>query len=1040
MPFLTIRHNISSSSRSMYVFCFILLSFGYQFDGKAQSNIEYKFIGIQDGLSANSARCVHFDHKGYLWIGTNNGLNFYDNNAFTTIPQGQNNYGLEGAKIHDIQDWNENALIIQHDKGLSLIDINLFLTKNINLQSSANTRLPNQAVQVVVSKFRKGCWVMTFNEILFIDQSFTIVKRWLLPKSEFLPTLYCLPRMIEKENGDLWFLTPQKQDPSRSSDLYELSYEHPNFKALDFPFVSNMKGYSGLVRLNDHKLLFIVDHITEVTSFVFNEEDNTFIEKKLHIRSNPNFFTMLFPYKRDLWNLFIYGNDNSYVFDIHSESWSSEKIPQYVSKNFSTDVATILNDSLQYWCWRDGLFEVKIKDNDMYSNVSDVLKHDEQMRLYATPLDKHHEILLLNNYEAIITNTKEGSFNKVKFIFEKSDKNNYVKSIHSLGNQSVFMNTESGPRRLNSNSLKVEMLNDIEGISSLPNEKYFYSMNDKKGNIWLTYPNGNTIYKLDVAIKKIVPISIPDAVSTKYTSMAQDANGWCYFASLFNLDILAIHSETLKYKTIPSYKNHSIYSTDVQTIKLDRKGFIWLFTNGYGIYILNPNTLEVKKHLTTNDGLSSNYITRAIQDNNGNFWINSTHELHRVDANTFEISTVFKGQKEFIQASITSLNANNSQLFVLGKNTTYRIDIDEMNNEMLQSEIKIINITEGNMILPVFSNKIFVNYNHQALKIKFSCQGFLSKPYHSFAYRIQGKDQNWMVGENKNIFGLTNLPNGKNTIELRVCYLNGQCQEKEILVINVAPPFWQSWWFYVLIATLIVTVLYYWIRLKMAQQRLHNEKMEAQLQSLQSQMNPHFIYNSLNSINRYILKSDKIMASEYLSKFAKLIRLTLNHSTKNVIPLSNELESLNNYLALEEMRFYEKFTYEINVDPSINTEVVCIPPLLIQPYVENAIWHGLMSKKGDCVLKINFSTMDENLKIEIYDNGIGRKASMAGKSSVTEDHKSVGMSLTEQRIRIIKETLKVQAEIKITDLYDDRQNPAGTIVTLHLKNLLKIRR
>lgn len=208
---------------------------------------------------------------------------------------------------------------------------------------------------------------------------------------------------------------------------------------------------------------------------------------------------------------------------------------------------------------------------------------------------------------------------------------------------------------------------------------------------------------------------------------------------------------------------------------------------------------------------------------------------------------------------------------------------------------------------------------------------------------------------------------------------------------------------------------------------------EVEMQALRAQMNPHFIFNCLNSINRYIVKSDQTTASLYLTKFAKLIRLILDNSNcKNVI-LTNELEALKLYIEMEALRFDRKFTYEIKVEPNLGTDTVEVPPLIIQPYVENAIWHGLLHKENNGHLSISVSMIgDSMLQCVIEDNGIGREKARILKSKTATSRKSLGMQLTENRLSLLNKHAELNASVEIIDLEDRDREPMGTKVILKI--------
>ena len=214
--------------------------------------------------------------------------------------------------------------------------------------------------------------------------------------------------------------------------------------------------------------------------------------------------------------------------------------------------------------------------------------------------------------------------------------------------------------------------------------------------------------------------------------------------------------------------------------------------------------------------------------------------------------------------------------------------------------------------------------------------------------------------------------------------------------------------------------------------QLHQQKTDLEMQALRAQMNPHFIFNCLNSINMFILENNKLQASEYLSKFSKLIRLILQNSQEAYIPLERELDALKLYLELESLRFEQRFEYKIIQDEALDTTMLKVPPLIIQPYAENAVWHGLMHKNEMGHLTIELYIKDEMLYYEITDDGIGRKQAAALKSKSAAMHKSMGMRITTNRLQMLQKQNHHENAVSIIDLMLADGSPGGTEVQIKI--------
>jgi len=195
-------------------------------------------------------------------------------------------------------------------------------------------------------------------------------------------------------------------------------------------------------------------------------------------------------------------------------------------------------------------------------------------------------------------------------------------------------------------------------------------------------------------------------------------------------------------------------------------------------------------------------------------------------------------------------------------------------------------------------------------------------------------------------------------------------------------------------------------------------------------MNPHFIFNSLNSINNYILQNDKLNSSKYLSKFASLMRFILDNSVKTNISLATEMHGLQLYLDLEKQRFKEKLNYEIYIDPQINPTATKVPALILQPFVENALLHGVLPKTEPGLIKINISKQQGFISCVIEDNGVGRPKNTDAAKKKSPGHVSNGIQVTQERLQLLNRLHNEKTELRIIDLTDIDGKPAGTRVEL----------
>jgi LytS/YehU family sensor histidine kinase len=249
----------------------------------------------------------------------------------------------------------------------------------------------------------------------------------------------------------------------------------------------------------------------------------------------------------------------------------------------------------------------------------------------------------------------------------------------------------------------------------------------------------------------------------------------------------------------------------------------------------------------------------------------------------------------------------------------------------------------------------------------------------------------------------------------------------------------QSLWFRVLLVALFILGLFLFLRARLKLIRIQehektslNKKIaEMEMKALRAQMNPHFTFNALNSIQHLIMQQELGAAQKYLAQFSKLLRSVLENSRLTTITLDEELKAIQIYLSLEGLRFGNAFEYQLTLDPDINQVEIKIPSMMIQPFLENAIWHGLILKEGQRLLKLNILVDGEYLICSIEDNGIGREAS-SHSNSWKEGYRSMGMEVTKERLQLLNSTSDKVANFQIFDLHDEFGMASGTRIELKI--------
>ncbi|MES2648239.1 MAG: histidine kinase [Bacteroidota bacterium] len=473
------------------------------------------------------------------------------------------------------------------------------------------------------------------------------------------------------------------------------------------------------------------------------------------------------------------------------------------------------------------------------------------------------------------------------------------------------------------------------------------------------------------------------------------------------------------------------------------------------LYHFDKNFKLIRRY-TNKDGLPGFDVIRILKDNTGNIWFNnSLGNISRVHAKSGILTTLSEkdGQKiqEFPWLS-QQLKDRNGDLYFVGKDGIDHINPNKLDLfppslvylESLQINQKSPLLNTGINELRELSLKHFEN----TILFETGVIDYYAKGKSSIRYKLEGINDAWQYAQANYTIRFEKLPPGKHKLIIQASNSgnNFNGPEKSLSII-ILPAFWNTWLFRVVAIIVTGTIFFLLLRWRLKEKfriklqqsekerqlaELKRKATELEMQALRAQMNPHFIFNSLNSINRFILQNNKAQASEYLTKFSKLVRLILQNSQASLIALESELQSLLLYLELETLRFDDHFLYTIDIEKDLDVSALKVPPLIIQPFVENAIWHGLMPKEEQGHLNIELFQMDELLCCRIRDDGVGRPKAGEYKSNSASTYKSMGMKITANRIAMLGYKKQLDDFITINDLRLPDGRPGGTEVLLKI--------
>ena len=628
-------------------------------------------------------------------------------------------------------------------------------------------------------------------------------------------------------------------------------------------------------------------------------------------------------------------------------------------------------------------------------------------------------------------------FKKTKDSFEKINLNNiYTKSsiVYNqindiiIKNNELFVVTNNGLFNIQKDNLNEKyFITKIDSEDSYSPKKVF---KDKLGNITTSLSMG--IYKLvkdnrDSYNQSTIP-EIPYSRNFSHV-VAEDGSIW-------HVTIDEVHKRSST--TLESYDITQYGITQrVKEIELLNDSTFVLTTNGQGVFVISSGKLVA--NLNKSSGLSSNAPSR-VKIVDGNIWLSSNYGLDKV---VFENNTVkgvynFNNHLDFSTHNVNDFHVNDSVIIVCNNTDIKVISNNWVETELAPPNVYINTVSSNDSILTLGAIQLKKNSN---LSIDCSVINFNRSSEIYYEFKLDGIHEDWVSTKLKHV-EFTSLQPGEYTFKYRARRQSGNWSRPASFSFIVETPLSENP--IVIIGYLIVMLaVILWVILWLFKNS-HNKKIQKvernyqiislEQKALQAMMNPHFIFNVLNSIQYYLMSDNADKAQVNLTKFAKLIRKNLEINQEKFISIDEEIEYLRLYLALEKLRFNESFEYNISVDSAIIATEINIPTMLIQPFIENAIWHGIMPQGGAGTVSIEFRLKDDSLYVYICDNGVGYNPN---KVSNQTTHKSVGLKMTKERMMLMQSIYNEEFDFCIEPVSHIDSSISGTKVTLKLPiNLL----
>ncbi|MEO0776107.1 MAG: two-component regulator propeller domain-containing protein [Bacteroidota bacterium] len=485
----------------------------------------------------------------------------------------------------------------------------------------------------------------------------------------------------------------------------------------------------------------------------------------------------------------------------------------------------------------------------------------------------------------------------------------------------------------------------------------------------------------------------------------------------------------------------------VHCLQRDDTGRMWMGSRDNGLFCYDPERAvgERVREFTMEDGLLYAGINRICPDASGGLWLSSRKGLSHLDLRTFRITnySIWDGLTEvccyfnrtFLLADSTVLNLGpDGEMFQFDPR---RLQRDTSPPAVYLQALSVSNRPHPAPLRNLWTEGLELAHDENFFALRFGAIEFSQPDLAQYWYRLLGLDERWIPTRPGTLINYSQLPGGDYRFQLRALNKDGlEAPGPVSFAVRVGIPFWERLWFWALLSALLglgLGLAYrYRIRQLRLREALQRQVAEVEVMALRSQMNPHFIFNCLNSLKHFIIANEVKLGATYVNKFSKLVRMILEHTERTLVLLSEDWEALCAYVDLEQMRFEDRLTVSYEVAPGLLRSGLQIPPLLVQPYVENAIRHGLLNKEGPGQLRIVLRRTEGRLHYTIEDDGVGRAYAQELRQNSVLSRRSLGMTLGGRRMAMVKQVYGLDCELQIVDKVTADGKAAGTRVEIYL--------
>ncbi len=980
-------------------------------------DLKFTNITIEHGLSHSKVNCIYQDRQGFLWFGTNEGLNKYDGYSFTVFqPDPDDPHSISANLVRCIlEDSKGNFWIGTEAGGLNLYNRNDKTFVHFTADSVSPIRLSGNNVNSILEDKAGNLWLGTEHGLDRLDWEHQKVWNYLpYPPDQHLHLSIEIMVICEDHQGVLWVGTLGGGLCAFDRELQKFTcYQHDpknKFSLGDNEIYSiheDLQGNLWIGTVNGGLNRF--DRTSQRFFRYYPGQDN------------PESTTIRAILDDGRGNLWVGNRSGLYLFDRTRHQFQSHAHdPDNPYSLVQNSVQTIFKDAKgDLWIGtRGGISFLNTTNLPFIHYRADVNNPRclNRQTVYAILEDRHSDLWF---------GTEQGGLNRLNrrtglFTYYVHDNNNphslsvnNIKALLEDRTGLLWIGTFNGGLNVfdrKTNRFRHYWHNENDP-TSLAIDNVMALFEDKDSNIWIgTYGGGLDCFdRKTQRFEHLLPDWQDQGFNNIYCFLADKQGQLWLGASQSRIGTIDLRTG----KFTPYRLNHRINNVDVRAICQDRNGKLWFGTVGAGLYLYHPSDSSFRAY-TQKDGLPSNIVYGILEDAAGNLWLSTTNGLCQFDPQTGKTKNYYK--ENGLQSDQFNYNAylktRDGQMLFGGINGVTAFHPDQIRQNAYAPPVVITDFKIFNKPVEVGgkhpiltadisqTRSLKLSYKHSVFSFEFVALNYAIPEQNQYAYKMEGFESDWNYVGNRRFATYTNLDPGTYTFRVKAANNDGVWNEAGTAIeIAISPPFWKTLWFKVILIALILLTINHFVNYLRQKRNLLKAKALAnlaQLKLLRNQMNPHFLFNALGSIRSMILIS-KDKAWDMVSELSEFFRYTMLNFNKVEALLDDEINAVHNYLNIEKVRY--KDTLQVSFEIEDEARQCLVPAFICQPLVENAIKYGMSTSPLPLVVNISISYQQDTLSIDV--SNTGKLIDSSHDSQEKKDVHGTSLENIKQRLQIM---------------------------------------